>query len=165
MNNLIPTLLMRQFRNRDCTKSFFVFLDIFLQKQINNFSINRISDDAGLYLDFVPRRSQESQVNDEFPNSIRIGGIVTPWEKHLTVSGDVEKVDGLPLRVYSGVEWVFRELAMFRMGWYRDRLTAGAGLRLSVAGKPVQMDYAYAPDPVAPGPTHIFSWSSPQFDH
>jgi hypothetical protein len=71
----------------------------------------------------------------------------------------VEKIDFFPATVSFGTEIEARRGLFVRAGFARSEPTMGGGLHFAKWGKESVLDYALVPDPVAPGPTHVFSWS------
>jgi hypothetical protein len=100
-----------------------------------------------------------TQTVDAFPRSVRAGASWRGIQNRLTVTCDVEKIDFFPATVSFGAEVEARHGLFVRAGLFRNEPTFGGGLRLAKWGKESILDYALVPDPVAPGPTHVFTWS------
>lgn len=99
-----------------------------------------------------------AQTNDEFPLVIQLGVSATPLD-HWLITLDLQKIEGIPMTVSSGLEWSIMNLAFLRGGWFRDRITFGGGLLLSWGKYAARIDYAFVSDPVAPSPGHVFTWN------
>jgi hypothetical protein len=100
-----------------------------------------------------------TQTVDAFPKSMRAGASWRAVQNRLTVACDVEKIDFFPASVSFGAEFEARRGLFARAGFFRNEPTVGGGLRFTKWGGESVLDYALVPDPVAPGPTHVFSWS------
>ena len=110
-----------------------------------------------------------TQTTDRFP--VRFGAGVAGWlfSERLMLFGDVEqarihkKVDDvkgyLPLSYTFGTQFSWIDRAFLRCGLRDWKLSFGLGYRHALSGRFIQLDYAYAPDPVAPRGVHVISWS------
>lgn len=100
-----------------------------------------------------------TQTIDHFPEVYRAGIAWYGLGNLLIVSADVEQVENCPAVYMAGVEYRIYEGICIRSGLKNGDITFGGGYRMNVFGKSTRIDYAYAPDPVAPRGNHIFTWS------
>ena len=96
---------------------------------------------------------------DRFPMVLRGGGVVKLRSGAIMLSMDLEKIEHMPLSLYTGTQLEVADRFFIRGGIRRGGLTLGIGTRLVWDDKYIQVDYAYIPDSVAPGGNHVFSWS------
>ena len=99
-----------------------------------------------------------TQTVDDFPKSVRAGIAFLPINR-LLVTADVEKIDGYPYQPALGGEYECLPGLIVRTGIKKGGPTFGFGYRFRGLGRFIRLDYAFAPDPVAPSPSHVFTWS------
>ena len=100
-----------------------------------------------------------TQIVDRFPRIIRGGGVVRLWSRRITLALDLEKVEHMPLSMYTGTQVELARTVFLRGGLRHGGLTLGVGTRIFWNEKLIQVDYGFVPDPVAPRGNHVFSWS------
>lgn len=100
-----------------------------------------------------------TQTVDSFPRIFRGGMSVKVLSNRLIVGFDLEKVEFMPWKSIIGLEVEGYKGVFLRGGLKGRDMTFGVGYRYLIAGKSIQMDYAYVPDPVAPRSNHVFTWS------
>jgi len=100
-----------------------------------------------------------SQTVDEFPKILQAGAAFDGIPGRLTVFADLKKMEYRPLEWASGLALRPMEGIILRAGFSKSMLSGGLGLRWRVYGRTACLDYALAPDPVAPSASHVFSWS------
>jgi hypothetical protein len=94
---------------------------------------------------------------DKFPAQIRANIAAFGWKDRITVSAQMESVEGRQLALGAGAELrVFRAISG-RVGWQKDGPTFGGGLSLDLAQFRGQVDYAFLPDPLRQGDAQRFS--------
>lgn len=100
-----------------------------------------------------------TQTVNAFPVVIRGGAAWCGFSRRLRITADIEKVEYCPSAIMTGVEYTVLESISLRSGYYKSNITFGAGYAFRRANHQYVLDYAYVPDPVAPGPNHHFTWS------
>ncbi|MBN1895329.1 hypothetical protein JW906_12580 [bacterium] len=100
-----------------------------------------------------------SQTVDEFMPAWQAGAAVEGIPGRLTLFADMKQMKGRPLEWAAGLSISPLCGIFFRTGFSGSVLSAGLGLRWRVYGRMACLDYALAPDPVAPSANHVFSWS------
>ena len=108
-----------------------------------------------------------SQTVSPFPLGFRVSAAWKGWSDRLTAVCQIEqrKVTDtdpprwLPAEGSAGLEAEAAPGLFLRAGVNREGFPFGFGFRRSLLGRVTGLDYAYAPDPVAPGGRHAFTWS------
>jgi hypothetical protein len=100
-----------------------------------------------------------TQTVDRFPLVARGGGELRLMSDAVVIAFDLEKVEHMPLALYTGTQVVVAKQFFLRGGLRRGGLTLGIGSRLMWDKHKIQVDYAYVPDAIAPGGNHVFSWA------
>ncbi|MBN2417044.1 hypothetical protein JXO52_14485 [bacterium] len=100
-----------------------------------------------------------TQTRNDFPVVIRAGAAWSLLGGRVLAAGDIEKVDLYPWRFLGGVEAGPFQGAFIRAGYRYGTLTLGAGYERAIDDFMMRLDYAFAAEAVAPGASHLISWS------
>jgi hypothetical protein len=100
-----------------------------------------------------------TQTIDAFPAGVRAGVSWNGLSERMTLSFDIEKIDYRPKTFSFGLEFEAVRRLLLRGGFFRNRPTAGSGLRFSKWGKESALDYALVTESAAPRSTHVLTWS------
>jgi hypothetical protein len=100
----------------------------------------------------------ESNHQDDFPITFRLGSAVNIKPIPFKLALDLEKTEKRDMRIHTGAEYWISMLAL-RAGLNHDKLTAGAGLVLKLAQYGFVVDYAFTTDEVADKALHFFMLS------
>jgi len=100
-----------------------------------------------------------TQTIDHFPQVYRAGIAWYGLNSRLILTADIEQVKKCPAVYMAGLEYRVYDGICLRSGLKSGDLTFGGGYRTNVFSKSTRIDYAYAPDSVAPRGNHIFTWS------
>jgi hypothetical protein len=129
-------------------------------RPLSNVTVGLILRDlrSGYTWDSQKMYERGTQTIDPFPKSVRVGVAVLPINR-LLVAADVEKIDGYPYSLALGGEYECLPGVIVRSGIKKGEPTFGFGYRFRGLGRFIRLDYAFAPEPVAPSPSHVFTWS------
>jgi hypothetical protein len=100
-----------------------------------------------------------TQKADHFPVTVQAGAAARLWKGRITLGADVEKVNYRPVYFGAGVELSPVSGLRVRGGIRDGALVMGGGYTWKVAGRMLNLDYAWNPDSVAPGDNHVFTFS------
>ncbi len=100
-----------------------------------------------------------TQTVNPFLRSVRGGVAACFFKKRLTAVLDLEKIEYNPLVAIAGLEFEAARGVFVRCGLHGGTPSLGAGVRITVGTIAGKIDYGFVPDPVAPWPNHIFTWS------
>jgi hypothetical protein len=98
-----------------------------------------------------------TEFEDKFPAQIRANLAAFTWKRRLTITGQVESVEGKQVSLGAGAELKLFQVLNGRVGWQKDGPTFGGGLSLDLAQIHGQVDYAFLPDPLRQGDAQRFS--------
>lgn len=100
-----------------------------------------------------------TQTIDRFPRILRVAAAYDSLFNRACITFDIEKVEFFPVAFYAGAEVDILDDFKIRAGLRNGDLTGGFGVRLNLLGHSTDLNYGYVSEPVAPGSSHIFSWS------
>lgn len=132
-------------------------------RQIDDFSASGSGGDLGLLFllgpsvrlglsasDLFARLRWSTGYEEQIPVIVRASIAVRPWSR-ARLAGQLTAVEGRSWEPNFGVELEPLRGVFTRAGWKKDGISLGAGLRLPLKALPIQLDYAFLPDPLKQG--------------
>ena len=107
--------------------------------------------------DLLSNFSWSTGYTEQFPVTIRASLAGSTWKDRVTISGQIEDVEGQQVNFGLGVEGVVFKYLKLRGGLQQNGATFGAGFLVPVSKMECALDYAFLPDPLEQGNEQRFS--------
>jgi hypothetical protein len=134
-------------------------------RQIDDFSANGLGADLGLLVllgptvrlgvtasDLFAHLHWSTGYEEQIPVVVRSSLAFSPWSRAHIV-GQLTAVEGRSWEPNFGLELEPFKGVFTRAGWKKNGVSLGAGLRVPLKTLPIQLDYAFLPDPLDQGDT------------
>ncbi len=97
------------------------------------------------------------KVKDKIPMTFRFGTSAELVGLPIAFTIDLAKQENRPVRFHSGLEYVYRSILPFRIGFSHKYLAAGIGYIMETGNTDIIFDYAFTDDRISDKGLHFFS--------